>query len=149
MPTTAPPHSHATTANLGFLLAKAATRWNELLAEALAQRGFPEVRAAYGSVLLPLFEEDGLRMGPLAQRARLSKQTLTSMVRQMERDSLVKYETDPDDGRARQVRLTPRARALQEVAEEVLRDLDARVAEHLTRDTTETVRGALRRVLEL
>jgi DNA-binding MarR family transcriptional regulator len=149
MLTTAPPPSHATTANLGFLLAKAATRWNELLAEALAQRGFPEVRAAYGSVLLPLFEEDGLRMGPLAERAQLSKQTLTSMVRQMERDGLVKYEPDPDDGRARQVRLTPRARALQQVAEEVLRDLDARVAEHLTRDTTETMRGALRRVMAL
>jgi DNA-binding MarR family transcriptional regulator len=149
MAVTAPSRSHATTANLGFLLAKAATRWNELLAQALAQRGFAEVRAAYGSVLLPLFEEDGLRMGRLAERARLSKQTLTSMVRQMERDGLVAYEPDPQDGRARLVRLTDRSRALRPVAEEVLRDLDARVAEHLTRPTTETVRDGLRRVMEL
>lgn len=149
MPAVAPPRTHATTANLGFLLAKAAARWNELLAAALAQRGFAEVRPAYGSVLLPLFEEDGLRMGRLAERAQLSKQTLTSMVRQMERDGLVTCESDPKDGRARVVRLTRRAHALRSVAEVVLRDLDARVSERLTRETTETVRDGLRRVMAL
>src|SRR4051812_12420276 len=147
--TASAPSTHATTANLGFLLAKAATRWNELLAAGLAEHGFPEVRPAYGSVLLPLFESDGLRMGALAEQARLSKQTLTSMVGQMERDGLVTLKADPGDGRARLVHLTPRARELRDVAEEVLADLDARVAEHLTRETTETVRGALRRVMSL
>ena len=67
--------------NLGFLLAKAAAqRWNERLARAFAQRGHREVRPSYGSVLLPLWESDGLRIGRLADRARLSKQTLTTLV---------------------------------------------------------------------
>jgi DNA-binding MarR family transcriptional regulator len=151
MPGIASPTSatHATTANLGFLLAKAAARWNELLAAAFAERGFDKVRPAYGSVLLPLFEEDGLRMGELAERARLSKQTLTSMIGQMERDGLVTRERDPQDGRAWRVQLTPRARALKTVAEEVLGDLDARVAEHLSRSTTETTRQALRDLMNL
>src|SRR5438552_1011992 len=48
------------TGNLGFLLAKASQRWNELLTERFAQHGFSEVRPSYGSVLLPLFEQDGL-----------------------------------------------------------------------------------------
>jgi len=69
------------TGNLGFLLAKASQRWNELLAERFFERGFGEVRPSYGSVLLPLFEEDGLRMGQIAERARLSKQTMTTLVR--------------------------------------------------------------------
>ena len=63
----------ATTHNVGFLLAKASQRWNELLYERFVREGFPEVRPAYGSLLLPLFEEDGLRMGELGRRARLSK----------------------------------------------------------------------------
>jgi hypothetical protein len=50
------PDALASRDNLGFLLAKASQRWNELLQEAFAQAGFPEVRASYGSVLLPLFE---------------------------------------------------------------------------------------------
>src|SRR5687768_4652014 len=60
-------------ANLGFELAKASQRWNELLHAEFTARGFGEVRPAYGSVMLPLFEQDGLRMGELAARARLSK----------------------------------------------------------------------------
>ena len=45
--------------NLGFLLAKASQRWNDLLYERFVAEGFPEVRPSYGSVLIPLFEEDG------------------------------------------------------------------------------------------
>src|SRR3989442_7741966 len=65
----------ATRDNLGFLLAKALQRWNELLAAGFRRGGFPQVRPAYGSVLLPLFEEDGLRLSELAARSRLSKRS--------------------------------------------------------------------------
>ena len=68
----------ATRENLGYLLAKRRS-WNEVLQEGFAEAGYPEVRASYGSVLLPLLEEDGLRMGEIAHRARLSKQTMTTM----------------------------------------------------------------------
>ena len=73
----------ATTSNLGFLLAKASQRWNELLVERFAAGGFPEVRPSYGSVLLPLFEQDGLRMGHLAELSRLSKQSITKLIGEM------------------------------------------------------------------
>src|SRR2546425_6673823 len=58
--------------NLGFLLAKALQRWNELLSTGFRRGGFAEVRPAYGSVLLPLFEEDGLRLSE--RRARRSEE---------------------------------------------------------------------------
>jgi DNA-binding MarR family transcriptional regulator len=110
--------------NLGFLLAKASQRWNELLQEAFAREGFPEVRASYGSVLLPLFEEDGLRMGEVARRSRLSKQTMTTMVRLAERDGLVERRPDDTDRRATRVHLTARGRRFKPVAESVLAELD-------------------------
>jgi DNA-binding MarR family transcriptional regulator len=113
--------------NLGFLLAKASQRWNELLHQAFADAGFPEVRPAYGSLLVPLFEEDGLRQGELARRARLSKQTLTTMTRALERDGLVQRRIDPEDARATRIYLTPRARKLRPVAERVLRELEGAV----------------------
>ena len=122
--------AHATRANLGFLLAKASQRWNELLQDAFAEAGFPEVRASYGSVLLPLFEEDGLRMGELARRARLSKQTMTTMARLVERDGLVERRPDPADGRATRVHLSAKGRRFRPVAETALAELDdAAVAE--------------------
>ena len=141
--------SATTTESLGFLLAKASARWNERLARGFAERGFAEVRPAWGSVLLPLYEEDGLRMGDLGRRARLAKQTLTTLVRQMEKAGFVRRAPDPDDARACRVLLTNRARAFRPVADEVLRDLDASVAEHLTREATEELRKALKGVMEL
>ena len=121
----------ATRENLGFRLAKASQRWNELLQEAFARAGFPEVRASYGSVLLPLFEEDGLRIGEIARRARLSKQTLTTLVRLVERDGLVERRPDPADARATRVHLTPKARDFQPVAERTLAELERLALEAL------------------
>ena len=66
-----------------------------MLAERFSQRGFTDVRPSYGSVLVPLFEEDGLRMTELALRARLAKQTITTMVRLVERAGLVERRADP------------------------------------------------------
>src|SRR5918992_421904 len=112
--------AHTNTGNLGFLLAKASQHWNELLFERFRPRGYGEVRPAYGSILLPLYEEDGLRMGQIAHRARLSKQTMTTMVRLAERDGLVERRPDPGDGRATLVRLSAKGRRFQPVAESVL-----------------------------
>jgi DNA-binding MarR family transcriptional regulator len=125
------PDAAATRDNLGFLLAKASQRWNELLQEAFAREGFREVRASYGSVLLPLFEEDGLRIGEVAARARLSKQTMTTMVRLAERDGLVERRPDPGDGRATRVHLTNRGQRFKPVAERVLAELDEMAHETL------------------
>jgi DNA-binding MarR family transcriptional regulator len=116
--------AHATRDNLGYLLAKASQRWNEQLQEGFAEAGFPEVTASYGSVLIPLLEEDGLRMGEIARRARLSKQTMTTMVRLCERDGLVERRPDPDDGRATRVHLTAKARQFQPAGERVLASLE-------------------------
>ena len=139
----------ATRENLGFLLAKASQRWNELLQEAFAREGFPEVRASYGSVLLPLFEEDGLRMGEVARRARLSKQTMTTMVRLAERDGLVERRQDERDRRATRVHLTERGRRFNPVAERVLRELDQSAETALgERGASATVR-ALAQLAEL
>ncbi|HEU0023152.1 MAG TPA: MarR family transcriptional regulator [Thermoleophilaceae bacterium] len=121
--------AHATRANVGYLLAKAAKRWNDVLEEAFARAGYPEVRASFGSVLIPLFEEDGLRMGEIARRASLSKQTMTTLVRLCEREGLVRRNPDPADGRASVVLLTPKAERFGPVVEQVLERMERDVVE--------------------
>jgi DNA-binding MarR family transcriptional regulator len=130
--------------NLGFLLAKASQRWNELLGERFVAAGYPDVRPSYGSILVPLFEEDGLRMGELAARARVSKQTMTTMVGLLERDGLVERRADPSDGRASLVFLTERARRFRPVAEAALAELDRLVIETMGERSRDEVREALR-----
>jgi DNA-binding MarR family transcriptional regulator len=139
----------ATRANVGFLLAKATQRWNELLREHFAEAGYPEVSPSYGSLLIPLWEEDGLRMGELARRARLSKQTITTMVRLLERDGLVSREQDPGDARATVIRLTPRAQEFRRVAEETLAELYDALVQRLTPAGARRLENALKQVGEL
>jgi DNA-binding MarR family transcriptional regulator len=135
--------------DVGFLLAKSSQRWNELLQERFRAAGYGEIRASYGSVLVPLYEEDGLRMVELAERARLSKQTMTTLVRSLERHGLVRRTRDRHDGRAFRISLTDRAEELRPVAEAVLGDLDRMIREQLSNTEVECLRAALRKVLQL
>jgi DNA-binding MarR family transcriptional regulator len=108
------------------LLAKASQRFNDLLVE-----------------------RDGLRLGDLARASRLSKQAMTGLVRQCEADGLVERRRDPLDGRAFNVRLTPRGLAVQAVADDVLGELDQALVRSLgARDRDALVR-ALKGVMEL
>jgi DNA-binding MarR family transcriptional regulator len=141
--------SRLTLDNVGFLLAKSSQRWNELLYDRFVAAGFPEVRPAYGSLLIPLYEEDGLRQGELARRARLSKQTMTTMTRALERDGLVERRVDQSDARATQIFLTERARELRPVAEQVLKEVEALVGAALPARARETLKTSLRQIAGL
>jgi DNA-binding MarR family transcriptional regulator len=120
-----------------------------LLAKNFAAAGYADVRPSYGSVLLPLYEEDGLRMNQLARRARLSKQTMTTMVRRLERDGLVERREDPTDARASLIFLTSRSRRFEPVAASVLGDLDELVYSRLGAQGLANAKEALRELVEL
>jgi DNA-binding MarR family transcriptional regulator len=106
------------------------------------------VRPSYGSLLVPLFEEDGLRMGELARRAHLSKQTMTTMVRLLEREGLVHRKRDPADGRAFLVVLTAKARRFEPVAERTLEELAALAQQRLGERRQQTLKHGLKEWIE-
>lgn len=134
--------------NLGWLLAKASHRWNERLERGFREAGHPEVRPSFGSVLVPLFEEDGLRMGELARRSGVSKQAMTTLVRAVETAGLVVRERDAGDARAYRVSLSPQGEALRPVAERVLGDLDVWTRGRLTDAELLVVVDSLRKVVD-
>ena len=135
--------------NLGWLLAKASQRWNDALAREFYDAGYPEVRPSFGAVLVPLYEEDGLRMGVLARRSGLSKQAITTLVRAVEAAGLVSRVRDPDDARAFRIALTERGNEFRPIAEEALAHLDARARSSLSDDELARLVESLRKVAEL
>ena len=137
------------TDDIGFLLAKASQRFNELLMERFAARGFSDVRPSFGSILVPLFEQDGLRLGELAARGRLSKQAVTGLVKFCEDAGLVTRERDPEDGRAFRIRLSVRGGELRAVAGRELRNLDTELAASLGKTNYAALRRALKGVIDL
>jgi DNA-binding MarR family transcriptional regulator len=137
------------TDDVGFLLAKASAHYNELLLARFTAAGFPEIRGSFGSVLIPLFEQDARRVGELARVARLSKQSMTGLVAACEQAGLVERRRDPADGRAFVVRLTARGRRFQTVAEQVLAELDRKLRDALGSRNRDALVKALKGVMEL
>lgn len=135
--------------DLGFLLAKASQRFNDRLVARFAEGGFPEIRPSYGSVLMPLFQQDDLRIGELTERAALSKQSMTALVAACEAEGLVERRRDPDDGRAFRVRLTRRGRRFQRTAEGVLAELDAEIRDLLGTRRHDALVEALKGLMRL
>jgi DNA-binding MarR family transcriptional regulator len=141
--------TYLTRENLGWLLAKASQRWNDALAREFREAGYPEVRPSFGSVLVPLYEEDGLHMGVLARRSGLSKQAITTLVRAVEAADLVSRIRDPGDARAFRIALTERGEEFRPVGEEVLAQLDARVESRLSDGELARLVESLGKVVEL
>ena len=86
---------------------------------------------------------DGSRPGELAEAAQLSKQTLGSILDQLERAGYVARTPDPADGRARLVTITDRGRELVALSLPVVREIERSWARHLGPDRTRQLRAAL------
>ena len=135
--------------NLGYLLTKAAARWNALLYQRCLEAGYPDITPAYGAVLLPLYQEDGLTMGELARRSKLSKQTMTTLIRDMEKRQLIRRKRHPADGRAYQIYLTKRSRHFRHTAQEIQQDLHRLVEMALSKVQLESLKTGLKALMAL
>ncbi len=85
--------------------------------------GHPDVTTA----MIALFRYAGVdqrRPGEIAATARLSKQTINDMLRELERLGYLERHPDPNDGRARIVRLTKRGQALDTAVWNAGRDVE-------------------------
>lgn len=73
----------------------------------LAEAGFDDVRPAHGAVLRHI-ARDGSRVTDLAQRAHMTKQSMAELVAWLQQRGYAEMTPDPQDGRAKLVRLTDR-----------------------------------------
>jgi DNA-binding MarR family transcriptional regulator len=110
---------------------------------ALSTSGHPEVRFSHGSVF-EFLDDDGTRVGVLAERAQVSKQAMAQLVAHLEQHGYVERVPDPADRRARLVRATDRGREVFAVARAVMTDVDARLRERLGDAKLEQLRVLLR-----
>ena len=128
MPKSSLPRTSARDApeNLAILLREPFRTMSEQLIERLAQRGHPEVRYAHGNVFQYL-DDDGTRVSVLAQRAGMTRQSMTQLVEHLERHGYVERVADPADGRAQLIRATARGADVFAVVREFVAEVDARL----------------------
>lgn len=91
----------------------------------------------------------GSRLAELAEAAQLPKQTVGSIVDQLERAGYVRRCPDPDDARARLVTITQRGRQLVEISLPVVREVEAAWRVHLGPARTRQLKEALTTLREI
>jgi len=97
---------------LPALLRIASQAMTEQLAEWIAASGFAGVQPAHSAVFQPLWQMlDGACITALARASRITKQSMSTLITDLEAGGYVERIEDPDDARATRVRLTARGRA--------------------------------------
>lgn len=113
------------------------------LHEALAAAGYPDVQPTHGNNLFRHLRREGSRITEIADQAQLTKQYIGNLADYLEERGYVERIPDPQDGRAKLVRLTAKGRDVERVAEEALQRLEDELAARLGATRMETLRALL------
>jgi DNA-binding MarR family transcriptional regulator len=111
----------------------------------VAEAGYADIRPGHGCVFGGIDPENGSRLTDLADRAMMTKQTVGDVVSDLEQRGYVERVPDPDDGRAKIIRLTAKGREVYFTGWRLNDDLEKVWAARFGEDQV----AALRDVLEL
>jgi DNA-binding MarR family transcriptional regulator len=113
------------------------------LADSLEERGYPDLRPGHSAVFLYIDRRSGTRLTELARRARVTKQGMMLVVDDLESRGYVRRVPDPDDARAKVVKLTAHGRRAAAECRRVVLAMDPRTPRTLGERRFEALREGL------
>lgn len=128
--------------DLGILVALAFSAFVADLRASIKAQGFPDLHPSFGYVARNLAEAP-LTVSELAERMDITSPGALKIVKQLEETGYVERSADPDDARAKRMRLTRRGRAALAAA----RAFHARFEQELTERHGAAAVRSLRKVL--
>jgi DNA-binding MarR family transcriptional regulator len=108
--------------------------------------GFGDITPRHGAVAAYL-DEDGIRPSELARLSGRHKQSIGTIVDELEQLGYVRRETDPSDRRAKLIVPTDRGRDLMRISDDIVADIEARHRARLGADTYREFLRVLRNVV--
>jgi DNA-binding MarR family transcriptional regulator len=115
------------------------------LAERVAAAGFTDIRPGHGCVFGTI-DPEGSRLTELAQRANMTKQSVGEATSDLEQLGYVERVPDPEDGRAKIIRLTDRGREAQAIGRRLIDEVEREWAERYGEERIAALRDALEAV---
>jgi DNA-binding MarR family transcriptional regulator len=110
--------------------------------EAVAAAGYGDMTEGQSRIFQRIAAQ-GSRLTDLAEQAQVTKQTAGILVDQLETLGYVERTPDPDDGRARRIRITERGHASIAVARAAIAQIEAEWTAHLGARRMNQLRDAL------
>jgi DNA-binding MarR family transcriptional regulator len=129
---------------LGSLLRLASQVMNDRFTRWIAASGFEGVQPAHSAAIQPLWDMPmGARITALARASRITKQSMSALVSDLEDAGYVERVDDPSDARASCVRLTSRGRAYGRAVRTFARSVEADWAARIGAQRIEELRSTL------
>ena len=117
------------------------------LSEELSERGYEDARPGYAAVFMHIDRRSGTRLTDLAQRSRITKQGMMLIIDEMENRGYLRRVPDPDDARAKIVRLTARGRRYVAEARRVVAGMETRIRRELGYRQFAVMRDGIARII--
>jgi len=112
------------------------------LHDRLGKLGYAEIRPAHGCVFGNM-KPHGVRLTDIAERSRITKQSVGEIVTNLEELGYVERIPDPADKRAKLVRLTPLGQEVQDAARKTFAEIEAEWGERIGKKKVAALRAAL------
>lgn len=124
------------------LLSLAFDDFCEDLERRVADTPYSDIRITHGCVFGNI-DPEGTRLTDLAERARMTKQSVGEVTSDLEQRGYVERVPDPSDGRAKIIRLTERGRAAQVLGVGLIDEIEQEWAERFGAERVTALREAL------
>jgi DNA-binding MarR family transcriptional regulator len=109
----------------------------------VAAAGYADIRPGHGCVFGGIDPENGSRLTDLADRAMMTKQTVGEVVSDLEKRGYVERVPDPEDGRAKIIRLTTKGREVYLTGWRLNKELEEEWAKRFGEHRVAALREAL------
>ena len=134
--------------NGGFLVTKVKQLSDRVFEKILNEKKIDAFNGAQGRILYVLWQKDGISIKTLSEQCGLAITSLTSMLERMEKQGLLRRESDEKDKRKTLLFLTDRAYALREDYEDVSARMGTVFYEGFSEEEIRLFESFLRRVLD-
>ena len=131
--------------HLGWRLWDAATVWKEKYAAEMVAMGHEWYREARSSVI-PYVGEDGARQSDIVEKMGLSKQAVQQLIADLEASGILRREADPNDGRGKIVRFTPKGLSALQASREAKRKVETEIRDELGSKEFDRLMDVLNRI---
>ena len=134
--------------NGGFLVTKVKQLSERVFEKILNEKKIDAFNGAQGRILYVLWQKDGISIKTLSEQCGLVITSLTSMLERMEKQGLLRRESDEKDKRKTLLFLTDRAYALREDYEDVSARMGTVFYEGFSEEEIRLFESFLHRVLD-
>src|SRR6185369_15587418 len=129
---------------MGAMLRMVGHAMQQRLTTWIEASGYKDIQPAHSAVIQPLWQRpEGLRLTELAKVSRITKQSMSALVSELESAGCVTRAPDANDARAMRIRLTARGRRYGTEVRAFAQQTESEWAEHIGAQRVEQVREAL------